>query len=87
MEEIKKHLELIGYSTILYKTTNLLIVGNGYETDSDTGIGTLNNLFGVEMKNNLFIVDYAIGQIPVEKEFKTIEEVLKFVKEVFPIKK
>ncbi|WP_288461337.1 hypothetical protein [uncultured Chryseobacterium sp.] len=75
----------MGYSTILHKTTNLLIVGNAYETDSSTGIGTLNNLFGVEIRNNFFIVDYAIGQIPIEKEFKTIEELLKFVRQVFPL--
>jgi hypothetical protein len=45
----------------------------------------MQNAFGVEIRKDLIIVDYAIGQIPVEKEFKTIEELLKFVRQVFPL--
>ncbi len=37
-----------------------------------------------QIDNKMFFV-YFIGQIPVEKEFKTIKDLLKFVRQVYPI--
>lgn len=37
-----------------------------------------------QIDNKMFFV-YFIGQVPVEKEFKTIKDLLKFVRQVYPI--
>jgi uncharacterized protein VirK/YbjX len=44
----------------------------------------LNNTFSISLSNKITI-NYLVGQISREKEFKTIEEHLKFVRQVFPI--
>lgn len=81
---IKEKLESIGYLTILDKT-GFLIVGQDSGDISELGWKLLKETFGVKSKDNKIILDYAIGQIPVEKEFTTIEAMLDFVKEVFLI--
>ncbi|MFY7847142.1 hypothetical protein [Chryseobacterium gambrini] len=43
-----------------------------------------NQSFNIFIENN-FKVEYFIGHLKTEKEFKTIEELLKFVRQVFPI--
>ncbi|WP_294301431.1 hypothetical protein [uncultured Chryseobacterium sp.] len=84
IEEIKAKLEVEGYSVMLMKDASLT-VGQKNGHDKELGLIMLKNAFGVEIKKDLIKVDYAIGQIPIEKEFKTIEEVLKFVRQVFPL--
>lgn len=84
IEEIKTGLETEGYSVMLLKDASLT-VGQENGVDKELGLKMLKNAFGVEIRKDLINVDYAIGQIPVEKEFKTIEELLKFVRQVFPL--
>jgi hypothetical protein len=83
LEKIKIEVESLGYLSFI--NSNSLTVGQEDGFDAQLNCKLLKNCFGIEIRNNLFIVDYAIGQIPVEKEFKTIEELLKFVRQVFPI--
>ncbi|NML70851.1 hypothetical protein HHL23_13760 [Chryseobacterium sp. RP-3-3] len=83
LEKIKIEVESIGYASFI--SSNSLTVGQEDGYDSQLNCRLLKNTFGIEVRNNLLIVDYAIGQIPVEKEFKTIKELLKFVRQVFPI--
>lgn len=47
----------------------------------------LDSISRIESINNKMYFIYFIGQVPIEKEFKTIEELLGFIKEVFPIEK
>ncbi|NML70849.1 hypothetical protein HHL23_13750 [Chryseobacterium sp. RP-3-3] len=84
IEEIKTRLEAEGYSVMLLKDASLT-VGQDDGYDKELGLKMLKNAFGVELKSDLIVADYAIGQIPIEKEFKTIEEFLKFVRQVFPL--
>ncbi|WP_294230347.1 hypothetical protein [uncultured Chryseobacterium sp.] len=83
LEKIKTEVESLGYYSFI--TSNSLTVGQDDGYDSQLNCRLLKNAFGVEIRKDLIIVDYAIGQIPVEKEFKTIEELLKFVRQVFPL--
>ena len=78
--EISKKLEELGYATQFHKITDSLTVGI-----PENGNFKLDSIFRVEPKGNKMNINYFTGQIPVEKEFKTIEELLKFVKQVFPI--
>ncbi|WP_294301427.1 hypothetical protein [uncultured Chryseobacterium sp.] len=84
IQEIKKDLENEGYATFLLKDFSLT-VGQKSEYNKKLSFNIMQSAFGVEIRKDLIIVDYAIGQIPVEKEFKTIEELLKFVRQVFPL--
>lgn len=45
----------------------------------------MNSISQIRIEREKIIIQYPLGQIPVEKEFKTIEELLKFVRQVFPI--
>ncbi len=83
LEKIKIEVESLGYASFI--TSNSLTVGQEDGYDSQLNCRLLKNSFGVEIRKDLIIVDYAIGQIPVEKKFKTIEELIKFVRQVFPI--
>ena len=85
LEKIKTEVESLGYTSFI--ASNSLTVGQIDGHDSQLNCMLLKSTFGIEIKKKLFVVDYAIGQIPVEKEFKTIEELIDFVKEVFPIEK
>lgn len=84
IQEIKSELETEGYLVMLSKD-GLLIAGQEDGYSDILKCKMMKNTFGVEIRKDLIIIDYAIGQIPVEKEFKTIEELLKFVRQVFPI--
>ena len=78
--EISEKLEELGYVTQFHNLINSLTVGI-----PENGNFKLDSIFRVEPKGNKMNINYFTGQIPVEKEFKTIEELLKFVKQVFPI--
>ncbi len=84
IEEIKTELETEGY-TVITLNDGSLTIGQIDGFDKELGLKMLKNAFGIYIKNNNAIIDYAIGQIPIEKEFGTIEELLDFIREVFPI--
>lgn len=78
--EISEKLEELGYITQFHKVINSLTVGI-----PENGNFKLDSIFRIELNSNKMNINYFTGQIPVEKEFKTIEELLKFVRQVFPI--
>lgn len=81
-KEITEKLEELGYITQFHKIINSLTVGI-----PEKGNFKLDSIFRIEINRSKTNLNYFIGQIPVEKEFKTIEELIDFVKEVFPIEK
>jgi len=78
--EISEKLEEVGYITQFHKVINSLTIGI-----PENGNYRLDSIFRIELNNDKMKINYFTGQIPVEKEFKTIEELLKFVRQVFPI--
>ncbi|GEM_PF-939499 len=45
----------------------------------------LNSISHIQINNGKILLLYYVRQNDVQKEFKTIEELLKFVRQVFPI--
>ncbi len=78
--EISEKLEELGYITQFHQMINSLTVGI-----PENGNFKLDSIFRVELNDSKISVNYFIGQIPAKKEFIAIEELLKFVKQVFPI--
>ena len=79
-KEISEKLEELGYATQFHNLLNSLTVGIP-ENDNFR----LDSIFRIEKSEDKMSINYFMAQIPVEKEFKTIEELLKFVRQVFPI--
>mgnify|MGYP004514963597 CR=1 FL=1 len=45
----------------------------------------LNSVFFIKDADKKLKIEYFTGQIPVETDFETVEELLKFVRQVFPL--
>ncbi|WP_312288382.1 hypothetical protein [Chryseobacterium gleum] len=78
LKDIKNELEELGYNS------NVRIIDNK-ECLYSYLEGNLNSVFFIKDVDKKLKIEYFTGQIPVEKEFKTIEELLKFVRQVFPL--
>ena len=78
LKDIKNELEELGYNS------NVRIIDNKEYLYSYIE-GNLNSVFFIKDVDKKLKIEYFTGQIPVEKEFKTIEDLLKFVRQVFPI--
>lgn len=78
LNKIKIKLENVGYISYLRNIANVDCLFSYIENN-------LNSVFFIKMNSKKFKIEYTVGQIPVEKEFSTIDELLNFVKEVFPI--
>lgn len=81
-KEISKTLEELGYTTQFHKLINSLTVGI-----SENENFKLDSIFRIELEGVNIKLNYFNRQVPLEKEFKNKEELLKFVKEFFPIEK
>lgn len=81
LQAISQELEKLGYTAIVHKSIRSVAAG----ISDDKTVAKLDSIFSVEEKNRKMYLMYFIRQIPVEKEFATIESLLDFVKEVFPI--
>ena len=77
---ISTELENEGYSTQFHKSINSLAIWI-----DENGEPKKQSHSRVEQIDNKMLFVYFIAQTPVEKEFKTIEELLKFVRQVFPV--
>ncbi|MDR2235425.1 MAG: hypothetical protein LBE92_04830 [Chryseobacterium sp.] len=82
INELQEELESLGY--YCYQKNGVLFSGIKGDTGPIEGTFVLNNTFSINLSNKITI-SYLVGQISTEKEFKTIEELLKFVRQVFPI--
>ncbi|UKB84884.1 hypothetical protein LF887_04430 [Chryseobacterium sp. MEBOG06] len=78
LKDIKNELEELGYNS------NVRIIDNK-ECLYSYIEGNLNSVFFIKDVDKKLKIEYFTGQIPVEKEFKTIEELMKFVRQVFPL--
>lgn len=79
--EISKELDKLGYISQFHKIINALAVG----IPKENGEPKLDSFFRIEINDNTTNLIYFKAQLPIEKEFKTVEELLKFVRQVFPI--
>lgn len=82
INKVQEELESLGY--YCYQKNGILFSGIKGDSGPIDGTFVLNKTFGITLSNK-FTVDYLVGQISTEKEFKTVEELLKFVRQVFPI--
>lgn len=82
LELIKNVLEINGYSSVIHKIKNKEILFFSLE-DKDRN-PLMNTVSNIVIENEIITLTYFAKLIPVEKEFKTIEELLKFVRQVFP---
>jgi len=82
INKVQEELESLGY--YCYQKNGILFSGIKGDSGPIDGTFVLNKTFGITLSNKL-TVDYLVGQISTEKEFKTVEELLKFVRQVFPI--
>jgi len=78
ISELQEELEELGYNS------NVRIIDKK-ECLYSYIEGNLNSVFFTKDADKKLKMEYFTGQIPVEKEFKTIEELLKFVRQVFPL--
>ena len=81
-KDISTELETLGY--YCYQKNGVLFSGIKGDTGPIEGTFVLNSTFSIKLLNEITI-SYLVGQISTEKEFKTIDELLKFVRQVFPI--
>ncbi|WP_379966986.1 hypothetical protein [Epilithonimonas sp. UC225_85] len=82
INKLQEELESLGY--YCYQKNGALFSGIKGDSGPIDGTFVLNKTFGITLSNKL-IISYLVGQISTEKEFKTIEELLKFIRQVFPI--
>ncbi|MHA7608978.1 hypothetical protein ACV0BM_008995 [Elizabethkingia meningoseptica] len=80
--ELINGLESEGYIGFIRELENIKYILGGISDDKT--LMKPNKSFNIFADKNLKI-EYFIGHIKTEKEFKTVEELLKFVRQVFPI--
>ncbi|AJW64573.1 hypothetical protein VO54_03134 [Elizabethkingia miricola] len=83
IELIKTELENEGYLPIIHKINNKEILFFSLE-DKDRN-PLMNTISNIVFEKGIITLTYFVKLIDVQKEFKTIEELLKFVRQVFPI--
>ncbi|MGJ1198670.1 hypothetical protein ACR777_20410 [Sphingobacterium spiritivorum] len=81
IKEIIKKLSEEGYSPYLQERLGIIF----NSVDDKKGNPKVSSVSQIRIEKEKIIIQYPLGQIPEEKEFKTIEELLKFVRQVFPI--
>jgi hypothetical protein len=84
INKLQDDLENLGY--YCYQKNGILFSGIKGDSGPLKDTFVLNKTFNISVQNKI-IIGYLVGQISTEKEFSTIEELLEFVKEVFPIEK
>ena len=75
---IKEKLEQEGYNCLI--SNSRLIAGKLEIFDDSTGWGSIKNAIGVELKDNIIVVDYTPAQIHKEETFMTINEAIAFIR-------
>lgn len=81
IKEIINKLSEQGYNPYLQERLGIIF----NSIDDSKGNPKVNSISQIRIEKEKIIIQYPLGQIPIEKEFKTIEELLKFVRQVFPI--
>lgn len=83
LELIKNELEINGYSPVIHKIKNKEILFFSLE-DKDRN-PLMNSVSNIVSEKGIITLTYFAKLIDIQKEFKTVEELLKFVRQVFPI--
>jgi hypothetical protein len=81
IKEIINKLSDEGYNPYLQEKLGIIF----NSIDDNKGNPKVNSVSQIRIETEKIIIQYPLGQIPVEKEFKTIDELLKFIRQVFPI--
>ncbi|PRB06546.1 hypothetical protein CQ046_00160 [Chryseobacterium sp. MYb7] len=81
IKEIINKLSDEGYNPYLQEKLGIIF----NSIDDNKGNPKVNSVSQIRIEKEKIIIQYPLGQIPVEKEFKTIDELLKFIRQVFPI--
>ncbi|UCA58534.1 hypothetical protein KB553_15950 [Chryseobacterium rhizoplanae] len=80
-QEIIDKLSEEGYNPYLQERLGIIF----NSIDDSKGNPKVNSISQIRIEKEKIIIQYPLGQIPVEKEFKTIDELLKLIRQVFPI--
>ncbi|PTT40786.1 hypothetical protein DBR28_05130 [Chryseobacterium sp. HMWF028] len=83
LELIKEELESEGYSPVIHKIKDREILFFSLEDENRNPL--MNTVSNIIFENGIITLTYFVKLVDVKKEFKTIEELLKFVRQVFPI--
>lgn len=81
INQLLKELQELGYNPYLQERLGIIF----NSIDDNKGNPKVNSVSQIRIEKEKIIIQYPLGQIPVEKEFKTIDELLKFIRQVFPI--
>ncbi|MDQ1856767.1 hypothetical protein [Chryseobacterium sp. WLY505] len=82
---IKEELESEGYSPIIHKIQDKEILFFSLEDENRNPL--MNTVSNIIFENGIITLTYFVKLVDVKKEFKTIEELMKFVRHLFPLDK
>lgn len=71
-----------GYFPVIHKIKDKEILFFSLEDENKNPL--MNTISNIVFENGLITLTYFVKLADVQKEFKTIEELLKFVKQIFP---
>lgn len=83
LELIKTELESEGYFPVIHKIKDKEILFFSLEDENKNPL--MNTVSNIVFENGLITLTYFVKLVDVQKEFKTVEELLKFVRQVFPL--
>ncbi|BFO65635.1 hypothetical protein [Chryseobacterium sp. KCF3-3] len=81
IKEIINTLSEEGYNPYLQERLGIIF----NSIDDNKGNPKVNSISQIRIEKEKIIIQYPLGQIPVEREFKTIDELLKFIRQIFPL--
>lgn len=83
LELIKGELGSEGYFPVIHKIKDKEILFFFREDENKNPL--MNTISNIVFENGLITLTYFVKLVDIQKEFKTVEELLKFVRQVFPI--
>ncbi|MGR3855381.1 hypothetical protein [Chryseobacterium indologenes] len=83
LELIKEELESEGYSPVIHKIKDKEILFFSLEDENKNPL--INTVSNIIFEKGIITLTYFVKLVDVKKEFKTIEELMKFVRQVLPI--
>lgn len=83
LELIKGELGSKGYFPVIHKIKDKEILFFSLEDENKNPL--MNTVSNIVFENGLITLTYFVKLVDVQKEFKTVEELIKFVRHVFPL--
>ena len=83
LELIKGELGSEGYFPVIHKIKDKEILFFSLEDENKNPL--MNTISNIVFENGLITLTYFVKLVDGQKEFKTVEELLKFVRQVFPL--